>query len=520
MFALGLALLCLPAGRQLAGWLAGWLAHVADHHLSHLSHMAVMSPGWAGYSIHRLPSLERSELLLHLDQQTNDSTTGPGMVAENFGGSPLDTVCAGARGDDNAVVIADVFANVRWRRDGLGWLRQSWPKVRSIIQWQLRQAVQLGTMPAYTNTFDEARSMGVGGTNSWNSFLHLVAVRAAEELATQAGDSAVADQCAAAARRAREVIVQLLWDSDHSRFRGYVCNASDRGVLNTDNLMADSLVGVLWAHILGIDLGMNRTMFELHQRASFAVANEFGLPFWSNKTRDYACQPLPGNQKADKFTDDTIWSAHSVDEGALALFLGKVPTGEALAMARKSFDLYSTALADAYDFRDVSAIRDDGPRGTAGARPYCNSHYTRHLLGLHAIPLALSGQRYDATAQSMSFRPRREPLAPGVHDHSLSFRNDSALRRWPFFTPQGSGIVQELQELQTEQRGAQHCVRVRVLSGSLTLRTLLIDGRPYGFEQSPSLQASATGKLQRAVKLQPGLTHVACAGAWQGGSAS
>ena len=51
-----------------------------------------------------MPSLERSELDLHLDKQTNDPKTGSGMVAENFGGTPLDTVCAGARGDDNAVV--------------------------------------------------------------------------------------------------------------------------------------------------------------------------------------------------------------------------------------------------------------------------------------------------------------------------------------------------------------------------------------------------------------------------------
>ena len=57
-----------------------------------------------------LPTLERSEIMLHLDRQTNDAKTGPGMVAENFGGQPLDTVCAGARGDDNAVVIADILA--------------------------------------------------------------------------------------------------------------------------------------------------------------------------------------------------------------------------------------------------------------------------------------------------------------------------------------------------------------------------------------------------------------------------
>ena len=38
------------------------------------------------------------------------------------------------------------------------------------------------------------------------------------------------------------------------------------------------------------------TRYELHQRSSFATASQFGLPFWTNKTRDYACQPLPGNQ--------------------------------------------------------------------------------------------------------------------------------------------------------------------------------------------------------------------------------
>lgn len=54
----------------------------------------------------------------HLDTQTTDPGTGAGMVAEDFGGSPLDTVCAGARGDDNAVVILDILANVKWTADG------------------------------------------------------------------------------------------------------------------------------------------------------------------------------------------------------------------------------------------------------------------------------------------------------------------------------------------------------------------------------------------------------------------
>ena len=54
-----------------------------------------------------------------------------------------------------------------------------WQKAKSVIQWQLRQAEQLGTMPALTNTYDEAPSMGLGGAYSLNKSLatHLAAIR-------------------------------------------------------------------------------------------------------------------------------------------------------------------------------------------------------------------------------------------------------------------------------------------------------------------------------------------------------
>ena len=418
-------------------------------------------------ALHLLPTLERSELMLHLDKQTTDKATGVGMVAENFGGSPLDTVCAGPRGDDNAVVIFDVLANVMWTANGEAWLKQVWPKVKSVIQWQLRQAQMLGTMPALTNTYDEAPSMGLDGTNSWNAFLHLAAVKAAEQLASRAGDLPFAANCTAALVRARSATIDLLWDETHSRFRGYVCHASGQNIPtnaeNTDNLMADSLYGVLWSELLDLDLGLNKTLYELHQRSSFATANQFGLPFWTNKTRDYACQPLPGNQKGDQFTDDTIWSAHAVDEGALALFLRAIPTSTALKMAERTYTMYSTHLRDSFDFRDVGAVRSDGPNGTTGVRPYCNSHYTRHLLGLHALPLALSGQRYNAATSSLSFSPKR--------DH----RNRRGSERWSFFTPQGSGLIEEWRD------GERSCVRLQMVAGSLSLRELRIDGCDYTF---------------------------------------
>ena len=140
--------------------------------------------------------------------------------------------------------------------------------------------------------------------------------------------------------------------------------------------------------------------------------------------------------------------------------------------------------------------REDGPNGTTGVRPYCNSHYTRHLLGLHALPLALSGQRYDAATASLSFNPRRDHHAPSQHaeDEVTDTRSGAdsgsrlALEQWGWFTPQGSGLVQEInmhaepgQENNGYDESLLDCARLSVLAGSLPLRELTIDGCQYNF---------------------------------------
>jgi hypothetical protein len=149
-------------------------------------------------------------------------------------------------------------------------------------------------------------------------------------------------------------------------------------------------------------------------------------------------------------------------EGALAALLGSIPLDKALEMAASSYSTYRTHLRDQWDFRDIAAVRNDGPNGTRGVRPYCNSHYTRHLLGLHALPLALTGQHYDARAASLSFNRQRDAL--------------SEQGPWPYFTPQGSGIVRELSRNEPLARGADGCASLRALSGRLRLLELRVDG--------------------------------------------
>ena len=156
------------------------------------------------------------------------------------------------------------------------------------------------------------------------------------------------------------------------------------------------------------------------------------------------------------------------------------------------YTMYSTKLRDAFDFRDVGASRDDGPNGTTGIRPYCNSHYTRHLLGLHSLPLALSGQRYDATSGSLSFNPRKD-LDYQINERTSD--DSQQLIQWSFFTPQGSGIIHKLQG---------GCVRIELLKGSLMLSALKIDDINY------SLHALTSGVHNESIQLSPSADITAC----------
>ena len=91
-----------------------------------------------------------------------------------------------------------------------------------------------------------------------------------------------------------------------------------------------------------------------------------------------------------------------------------------------------------------------------GMRPVVNSHYARQL-NMWAIPLALSGQQYDARGSSGAL---------------LSFdRRDAAtLRRWPVLTPGGLAVASD------DGTGCVGGLSLRVLAGELRLRELWLDG--------------------------------------------
>ncbi|XP_078367102.1 uncharacterized protein LOC144651095 isoform X2 [Oculina patagonica] len=142
---------------------------------------------------------------------------------------------------------------------------------------------------------------------------------------------------------------------------------------------------------------------------------------------------------------NSIWMGSDADWTTMNIHLGMDPK-KALKQAEKALEHYRTKLNDFWNIHGLTAGQGYGVDG----QPWCTSHYSFHMVLWH-IPLALSGQRYSAVEQKLTFEPKLNvPYA------------------LPFFTPFASGTIQ----------GRKHNKRtkymVTVTSGKLELKLLAI----------------------------------------------
>lgn len=125
-------------------------------------------------------------------------------------------------------------------------------------------------------------------------------------------------------------------------------------------------------------------------------------------------------EKESKF--NSIWMGSDSDWSTLSIHLGIDPM-KSLKQAEKALEHYRTTLNDLWNIHGLTAGQGYGVDG----QPWCTSHYSFHLVLWH-IPFALSGQRYDAVQQKLTFEPKlKVPYA------------------LPFFTPFASGIIKARQ---------------------------------------------------------------------------
>jgi hypothetical protein len=177
----------------------------------------------------------------------------------------------------------------------------------------------------------------------------------------------------------------------------------------------------------------------------------------------FGLQVCVGRQPKPYLWDETIWPAASMTWAALMIYLdGDVD--EALAMAKKSYDMYATKCRDPWDIKDVYAKRD--------GYPCCNSHYGRQNI-FWSIPMALSGQQYDAAEKTLSFNPKADAPA------SL-----------PWFIPGANGTVTRLDK---------GIYEVTVLSGKLKLAQLQVADAPPARDVSLESGQSLTVHAEEAL---------------------
>ncbi|XP_015764434.1 PREDICTED: uncharacterized protein LOC107343386 [Acropora digitifera] len=137
----------------------------------------------------------------------------------------------------------------------------------------------------------------------------------------------------------------------------------------------------------------------------------------------------------------------------------------ALNRAKKSLDHWRSTLNDQWNIHGLIASNGYGLDGL----PWATSHYSFHLVLWH-LPLALSGQLYNAGNASLTFWPK----------YQIPFN-------LPFFTPKALGTIQGSYEKGNDKdedfEEEEEMFTFTIDSGELSLKELAVLGSFYGGDE-------------------------------------
>ena len=421
------------------------------------------------------PDLRRQILLRFASVQHSDGfipeelITGGVPKSVKSAAGPLDQPGGRDMGDSATVFVLGVWQYYLWTGDTL-FLNSMWPHVRSAALWQIERSKAYG-LPEYLQTTYDLFQFDQKTLVSYNAMLHLASMLAAEKLAQIQNDEGSAGKFRTAFEAGQRSLEQNLWTGKY--FRAWW--SEGKAVPNA--LLADTLYGQLWASVLNLGLVTDKEKLLSHLKSEAELnRNPFGLRVMSGAdSRD------PGNENTSTPwepgqpmpNDDLIWPAGSLDWSSLKIYLGG-NVNESLTEASKVISNQRLKLHDQWNYTDLNNYWDGGPWG--------NSHYTRQAI-LFALPLAISGQQWYATAKRLTFKPA-----------------DSAPARLPFFTPQATGVVESV---------APGKWRIRVTMGQLAIREVQIGASRWTGDKTlnpgNSLDLSSTPRATSTATLRPGL---------------
>lgn len=363
---------------------------------------------------------------------------GPPTKSMGPGTAPLDHPGGRVMGDSASVFVLSVWQYYLWTGDA-SFLDSMWPHVRAAALWQIQHSKNFG-LPEYLQTTYDLFSFDKKTLVSYNAVLHLASLLAANKIAQIELDRDSSSTFSAALAVGERSFIQYFWTGKY--FRAWWSD----GQKFPDAVLADTLYGQLWASLLNLGLVTDKDKLTSHLRSEGELnRNQFGLRVLSgadlNGTDEGSSTPWTPGQQLPR--DNIIWPAGSLDWGILEILLeGNVSKGE--AEANKVISNQRLALNDQWNYTNLVNNWDGGP--------WANSHYTRQSI-FWALPLAISGQQWDAPAKRLRFTPI-----------------DPMEKRLPFFTPQSTGVIESLSPGKW---------RIQFTSGRLSLRELDIAGASW-----------------------------------------
>ncbi|MEZ4701638.1 MAG: GH116 family glycosyl-hydrolase [Rhodothermales bacterium] len=349
------------------------------------------------------------------------------------GRTPFDAAEGPVQADNGPAFVLETCALVRatGNRDILAEL---WPHARKAMTWQAARAERLG-LPDRLDSIYRWWQYGEKDLAAYGALLHLAAAQAAVQLATLAGDTAFAATLRDLVKQGAAAFDTAFWTGEH--YRAW----HTAGEPATDALQADTLYGLLWCYMLDLDPVIDPERARRHLRAE-TRAN--GTPYGAMAMRgaggdedglspERPYQFLAAGRGGP--TDSVVWQAATYNSAALAIHLD-VDARDALARAEKAATHQYRTLRDPWNVFEMQAGWDGSP--------WAYSHHPAHLT-LWTLPLALTGQRYDATTRSLTFHPRdsisRAPFVTPAARGSLEVRGGG---RYTLHVSDGRLILEEL----------------------------------------------------------------------------
>ncbi len=363
-------------------------------------------------------------------------------VADGGGFNP-ETGLVGFRSNANYAADGQCGTILKAHREHLmaaddAFLKRNWPRIKKAMEYSIAQDENGDGLieNSQHNTFD----INFYGANTFVGSLYLCALRAAEEMAREAGDDKFARHVHGIFEKGRKNTEKRLWNGEY--FVQDVDLQKHPEHQYKNGCLSDQLFGQGWAHQLGLGYLYDpdkvrsalRAVWKYNWAPDVAPYNEKHPPFrWfisPGQAGLFTCT-WPHDPHLDKgvLYREEVWTG--IEYQVAGHMAAEGMPDEALAICRAVHDRYQPGLFNPYNEIE------------------CGDHYARAMASW-GVYLSLAGFYYHGPKGILGFNPRISP------DHYKAL-----------FTTAEGWI-----DFEQERKDGVQTNRIRVVWGKLRLQTL------------------------------------------------